>query len=236
MHPARVLPVLTADRLVGGLVLLKAVDVLLRGPQELPAPVWVVVLATWVTAGAGLVAAPARAAWAGVLVAGVGLAADLPLELRRQHLVLPLGVALAALVAADDRERLLLWRTQLTVLYGVAALAKLNASFLSGDVLAVTLATGPLGVVPPAALLVLVGAALVVAEAGLATALWRPDLHRAGLAVAVLLHLVALPVAGADPLVALRLVVFGGTAVVLWAACAGAVRPSAARQPAGRRP
>lgn len=232
---------LTVQRLLGLLVVLKAVDVLGRGPQDLPAPAWAAVLALWTAAGLLLAAGrTARPVWAAVLVAGAGIAVDLPLELRRQHLVLLMGVALAATVAQDDRERLLLWRLQLTVLYAVAALAKLNESFLGGDVLAVALAAGPLGLTPPAGLLVPVGVALVAVEAALAVWLWRPRRVRLGVGVAAALHLSALAVAAQTPLVGLRLVVFGGTAVVLYAACAqpaprpAGVRPSGTPARAGR--
>lgn len=224
---------LTADRLLGSLVVLKAVDVLARGPQALPGPVWAVVMVVWVGAGLVLVGGRpglSRSAWTAVVVTGVALAVDLPLELRRQHLVLLVGVGLAAVVARDDRERALLWRVQLLALYGVAALAKLNESFLGGDVLALTVAGGPLGALgaPPTAALVVAGVVLVVVEGALACALWVRRLGRQVTVLAATLHVGALPVAGASALVSLRLVVFGGTAVVLCAACAGLL-PSSRR-------
>ncbi len=223
---------LTASRLLGAVVLLKAVDVVLRGPQGLPTAGWSAVLALWVAGGLALLLgtptlARARTAWGAVLVGGAGLAVDLPLELRRQHLFLLLGVALVGVVARDDVEHLLLWRVQLTVLYGVAALAKANETFLGGDVLALTVATGPLAPLahPGTGLLIAAGVGLVAAEAGLAVALWLPRLRVAAVGVAAALHGGALVVASADPLVGLRLVVFGGAAVVLCAACAGLLRP-----------
>jgi len=203
----------TADRLLGGLVVLKAVDVVLRGPQALPGPLWVVVLAAWVAAGLALVSARpelTRGAWAAVFVTGVALAVDLPLELRRQHLVLLIGVALAAL-------------------------AKLNESFLGGDVLALTVASGPLGGLgsPPTALLVVAGVGLLAVEAALAVMLWVRRCRQAMTVLAAALHTGALLVAGASPLIALRLVVFGGSAVVLCAACAGLLPPSSRRAGSG---
>lgn len=200
----------------------------LRGPQALPPPVWAGVLLLWLGGGAALLSGhrPAglvRSAWGVVLVAGTALAVDYPLDLRRQHLFLLLGTALAALVARDGPERLLLWRSQLTALYGVAALAKLNESFLGGDVLALTVATGPLGpLLPslPALVLGLAGVLLVATEATLAAAPWVPRLRRPAVGLAVALHAGALVVASATPSVGLRLVVFGGTAVALCAASA----------------
>lgn len=222
---------LTAERIVGGLVLLKAVDVVLRGPAVLAGPLWLAALTLLGIGAGGLLAGPAgqrtiRASWGAVLVGGVGVAIDYPLELRRQHLVLLMAVALGALVARDDGERLLLWRVQLTALYGVAALAKLNESFLGGDVLARAVLVGPVWpspLPPPALLLVLAGVGLIATEGALAVTPWIPRLRRPGTVVAALLHTAALLLVSADPLVALRLVVFGGIAVLLHGVSAAVV-------------
>ena len=219
---------LSAARVVGALVLVKAVDVALRGPSALPLAAWAAVLALWVAAGLALLARrDRRLAWAALVVAGAGFAVDLPLELRRQHLVLLMGVALAAAVARDRDERLLLWRLQLSTLYGFAVLAKLNESFLGGDVVAVATLLGPLGpsAVPPPAVLVAVSVALLAVEVLLAVAPWVPRLRRPGTVVAAALHTVGLVVASASALVGLRLLVFGGAAVALHAASAGLVAP-----------
>jgi hypothetical protein len=221
--------VLNADRLGGALVLIKAVDVAVRGPVELPAPLWAAALAVWVAGGLGLLSGrAARPFWAAVLVAGAGFAVDYPLELRRHHLVLLLAVALGAAVARDRAERLLLWRVELSTLYGVAALAKVNESFLGGDVLARGVVAAPVWSAllppPPLALLLLAGVGLIAAEAALAVTPWVPRLRRPGAAVAAVLHGAALPLAATSPLVGLRLLVFGGTAVLLHAASAELVR------------
>jgi hypothetical protein len=222
--------VLSADRVLGALVVLKAVDVVVRGPAALPGPAWATVLLLWAAGGVALVRGPVqptamRVAWAAVLLGGAGLAADYPLELRRQHLVLLLALALVGVVARGDRERLLLWRVQLSALYGVSALAKLNESFLAGDVLAGAVVAAPLWSAllpaPPLLVLVLMGVALIVTEAVLAVTPWVPRLRRPGTALATAFHAAALLLVSTDPLVALRLVVFGGTAVLLHAASAG---------------
>ena len=228
---------LTAERLVGALVLLKALDVLARGPQALDPAAWALVLGAWVAGGAGLLAGGALAShgacWAAVLLGGGGLAADYPLELRRHHLVLLLGVALAALVSRVAEERLLLWRVQLSALYGVAALSKVNESFLAGDVLASAVVDAPVWSSllpdPPLTALVAAGALLIAVEALLAVTPWLARLRVAGAVVAALLHGPAVVLLAQEPLVALRLVVFGGTAVLLHAASAGLVPPALAR-------
>lgn len=230
---------LSADRVGGALVLLKAVDVLVRGPVELPIPVWAAALAVWVASGLGLLSGRRpRACWAAVVVAGAAFAVDYPLELRRHHLVLLLAVALGAAVARDHTERLLLWRVELSALYGVAALAKVNESFLGGDVLTRGVVAAPVWSAllppPPLALLLLAGLALIATEAALAVTPWVGRLRRPGTAVAAVLHGVALLLATTSPLVGLRLLVFGGTAVLLHAASAGLLESGPARASTAR--
>lgn len=233
---------LSADRVAGALVLVKSVDVVVRGPAHLPGAGWAVVLATFVAGGLGLLVGPRstrmnRACWTAVLAGGVGLAVDLPLELRLQHLVLVLGVALAALVSRTEGERLLLWRVQLSALYGVAALAKLNETFLSGDVLSAAVVEAPLWSsllpVPPLALLLLAGVGLIATEVTLAVTPWVARLRLSGTVLAVAFHGATLLLVTDTPLVGVRLVVFGGTAVLLHAASAGLLRSGA---PTARTP
>lgn len=216
-----------AGRVLGGLALLRAVDVVGRGPGVLPEPAWAVAVGAFVVA-AGLLTrdrAPARASWTVLLVAGVALLLDAPVEGRRQHLVLLMLVALAAAASGDHRERLLMWRVQLSALYGVAALAKLNESFLGGDVLAGAVLAAPfwsaLLPTPPLAALVLASVGLIAVEVALAVAPWLPRLRRAGLLLAVAFHGATLLLVTDSAPVGLRLVVFGGTALVLHAAGAG---------------
>ncbi|MFN2522124.1 MAG: hypothetical protein ABR614_02250 [Mycobacteriales bacterium] len=225
------------------LVLLKAVDVAVRGPLALPAGGWVAALAVFVAGGSALlvgplVRVPARTCWAAVLAGAVGIAVDLPLELRLQHLVLVMGVALAACVSRYEQERLLLWRVQLSALYGTAALAKLNESFLSGDVLAGAVLRAPfwsqLLPAPPLSVLLLAGAALVLTEVALAVTPWVPRLRRAGAGVALAFHSATLLLVSDSPVVGLRLVVFGGTAVLLHATSAGLLPSWSARSRSGR--
>lgn len=226
---------LTAARAVGVLVLVKVVDVAARGPAELPAVGWAVALAVFAAGGLGLVLVGAcRACWVAVAAGAVGIALDLPLELRLQHLVLVLGVAVAAAVSLGPVEQLVLWRLQLSALYGVAALSKLNETFLSGNVLSQAVFAAPSwsSVLPrpPLAVVVLAGVALVATECLLAVAPWVTRLRGPGALLAVAFHTATLLLVTDAPVVGLRLVVFGGTAVVLHAASAGWL-PVATRSP-----
>lgn len=201
---------LTAGRVLGALVLLKVVDLGLSGTPLL-------VLTAWLL-GSLLLLRDREAGWPVVLAAGVVIGATNPTELRRQHLVLLLGVALVATVTRDDGERLLLWRSQLSALYGIAVLARLNEAFLSGTVLAEALRV-PL----PLPVLLALGVGLVAVEALLAVTPWVARLRRAGVAVAAALHVAALLLVVGGGLVTLRLLVFGGGAVLLHAVSAGLV-------------
>ena len=199
-------------------MLLKAVDLVLTDVTPLA-------VVPWTVAGALLLLGRDRAVvWAVLLGSAVGVCVDARVELTWQHTVLLAFVALAALVARDATERLLLWRVQVSVLYGVAALAKVNESFLGGGVLAVSLRDGPLGAFPGPSLLVAMSVAVVASEAALAVSPWVARLRRPALLLGVLLHGGALVLLPPAPLVGLRLVFFGGLGVVLLAGSAGVVR------------
>ena len=215
---------LSADRLVGGLVLLKMLDVAVRGPADGPV-LWTVATGLLATGGLLLALDRTRAGWPVVLAGCIAVVVEQPLELRLQHTVLLAWAALGAVVARDAAERLLLWRVLVSALYGGAALAKLNESSLGGDALALSLTGAPFGTgllpLPPPALLVAMALGLVAVEVLLAMTPWVTRIARTGLVVAAVLHVLAVPLAGVEPLVAARLVVFGGTSYVLLAACTG---------------
>lgn len=84
---------------------------------------------------------------------------------------------------------------------------------------------------PPPLLLVLAGIGLIVTEATLAVTPWVPRLRRPGTVLAAGLHGAAVVIVSPAPLVALRLVVFGGTAVLLHAVSAGLVPAGGQRRP-----
>ena len=215
---------LSADRLVGGLVLLKTLDLAVRGPADGPV-LWTVATGLLALGGLLLVLDRTRAGWPVVLAGCIAVVVEQPLELRLQHTVLLAWASLGAVVARDAAERLLLWRVLVSTLYGGAALAKLNESYLGGDALALALTGAPFGTgllpLPPPALLVPMALGLVAIEVLLATTAWVPRIARAGLAIAAVFHVLAVPLVGVEPLVAARLVVFGGTSYVLLAACTG---------------
>jgi hypothetical protein len=222
--------VLTLPRVVGALAVLKAADVALRGPLTTTSALAAAVLAA---GGAALVAGRGRAAWAVVLAGAVLSVVDLPFDLVRQHVVLLGLVALVLIVARDDGERLLLLRVQVSALYGVAALAKLNEPYLAGTVIGAAVADAPSGTgavgVLPLPVLVVGSLGLIAAEVLLAVTPWLPRLHTAGLLTAVGFHISAVPLAGHEPLVALRLLVFGGLSLALVAAVTGRLPLAAGR-------
>lgn len=222
---------LRIERLLGVVVLLKAVDVAERGSGGLSPYAWVCASAVFVAGGVLLVARPDRRAWALVLLGGVAVAIDAPVELRRQHLVLLIGVALAAVLTGGP-DRLFLWRTQLATLYGFAVLAKLNTAFLGGDALA---GAGWLPV-PPTWVLLLGVATAIGIEVALCVAPLVVTLRRPGLGLAVLFHGATLVLVSTSALVGLRLVVFGGTAVLLHAASALGREPQVIQDGAGPVP
>ena len=241
---SRTPPWLDADRVAGALVLLKALDVAVRGPGRLPTTLWALVLAALVGGAASLLAADrapgplgrsARLRWLVVGVAAAGVVVDLPRELRLQHTVVLLWLAAGAVVARTARERLLLWRVQITALYGASAAAKVNEAYLGGDVMARSVVQEPvwsaLLPLPPPTVLVLMGVGLIATEAALAVTPWVPRLRRPGLALAVALHVVALVLVADAPIVKLRLAFFGGLGVLLHATSAGVLRlPTCSRR------
>jgi len=77
----------------------------------------------------------------------------------------------------------------------------------------------------------LAGLALLATEAALAVTPWVPRLRRPGTVAAACFHAAAVPLVATTPLVGLRLVIFGGTAVLLHAVSAGMLRVGSA--PAG---
>lgn len=208
-----------ADRVLGALVVLKAIDTLLRGPGQLGAAGWTVALLLFTGGGVALLVLPSRPAWAAVVAGGLLTAADAPIDLQRQHLVLLLLAGLGAVVARTPDERGLLWRVLVTVLYATAALAKTSETFLGGDVLAVALRDGPLPVELPVRVLVALGVVTIGVEAVLAAAPWSVRAGRVALPLAAALHGSALLLLPSDPLVALRLLFFGGVSGVLVAVC-----------------
>lgn len=86
---------------------------------------------------------------------------------------------------------------------------------------------------PPTPVVIAAGVLLVVVELALAVTPWVPRLRVAGTVLAAGFHLAAVPLVGVEPVVALRLVVFGGLAVLLHAASAGLVEGQSDAGPCG---
>jgi len=111
-----------------------------------------------------------------------------------------------------------LLKAQLSIVYGFAALAKLNPVYLSGAVLAVNLRHGGPLALPEALLaaplLAALAAGSVALEAFLALALWSPRWRRAALLLGPAFH--AAMVLAIDPALALQIGVFAIEALSLY--------------------
>lgn len=199
-------------------------------PQEL---VPVLVLA-WMAVSLGLCLGRWTRTSGALLAAGVALLLGLDRQLYGNHLYL-LGLLCGLLAVADagavwsldarrtesPRRRLVpawpvtLLQVQLSVVYGFAALAKLNAHYLSGGLLAGFLQGGLVSFpdvwrVP--AVMAPLAVASVTVEAGLALALWSPRWRRPAAVGGVVFHLAILLTM--QP--ALQLAVFGLEMVALY--------------------
>lgn len=177
-------------------------------PSQL-GPVLVTVLfgaAVLVAVGRALPHAPAVASAAAVVI----LLSDQQLysnHLWLQALLLGLLAAATRPGAQPDPWALLLIRTQISVVYAFAAVSKRTARFLSGDVVLTQLQPWVAALVADvgAGWMTAVALAAVLAEAGLAIALWLPRWRALAASAGVALH-VSFVVVLVPPL---ELVVFG---------------------------
>ena len=148
----------------------------------------------------------ARAAAAGIVVVGALLLLDRVIS-NHLYLIMLVGI----LLSVSDSERhfafrprgagpvrawtLFLLGAQLSIVYGFAALAKLNASWLSGHALSAFLAQAILPVPDVGVLFPIVAVMVVLVEIGLAAAPWSARLRKPAFAVAVIVHMGMLSVA-----------------------------------------
>jgi vitamin K-dependent gamma-carboxylase len=197
------------------------------------APAVVVLLCVWVLAAAGLLAGWRTRACGGVLTGCLAVPLLLDEQLYSNHLYL-LAVLVGLLTVADSgarwsvdarrhgwRQQVAAWpvvalRAMLPIVYGFAALAKVNLVYLSGGVLAASLRTEGLLAVPPGLRMISVMApialASVVLEAFLAAAFLRPRWRRAGVALGLTFHLSVIAVLAAP----LELIIFAMAMVALY--------------------
>lgn len=174
------------------------------------APVVTGLLAVWLLAALGLLLGWGTRVSGAVLAACLAVPLLLDEQLYSNHLYL-LAVLTLLLTVADSaacwsldahrrgtRERVpagpvLLLQAMLPIVYGFAALAKVNVVWLSGGVMAASLRTDGLLAVPAPLRTVYVMAAVAVAsvllEGFLAVAFLRPRWRRAGAVLGVAFHL-----------------------------------------------
>lgn len=197
-------PVAVVPRLLGiaGLVWL----VTMRwGLQEWPSQaVWALYVSAWLAASVALTSGRAvrPAAGAIAVLAVVGWLGPVSNLVDGLALFGWFGLILA--VTGRDDERALLLRVQVSVVYGFAAIAKLNPTFLDGDQLRgifrsrgrweapVELLEGGTGTA------VALGALAI--EVFLAVALWFPRTRRVAVVVGVVAHVAFIVVASHGPL------------------------------------
>jgi hypothetical protein len=200
---------LTFLRLFGLLVLLKAVDLIVRLE---PAGILGFALgAVWAAAGAALSIGVARRTACATLVVLVAAITAVP-ELHNQHLWL-IGWIAAGLAVLDAAPLRWFLRAQVTIVYGFAALAKLTPWWLDGSVLAAT--AGQRWAVPMP-VWALIAWLTVATEGWLAVGLWFERTRRASVLLGACLHvgIVLAMSTGATSLV--RMLVFNGLMVVLY--------------------
>jgi predicted DCC family thiol-disulfide oxidoreductase YuxK len=205
--------------LAGFLVWLEEAPVMLRltepgilrvpypGLPQVPAVLFQLAIASWLMALIGLAIGFQPRLAAGTLAAVLGFTLLADQQLYSNHLYLLLLVVIlirlsdagAALSVGHAQRRdmvpgwpLGLVRAQVSIIYGFAALAKLNPAYLSGTVLGAYLRdTGPIPVPHDwRGFQLLFGLSIlsVLAEAFLAVALWLPYWRRTALVVGLALH------------------------------------------------
>lgn len=180
----------------GGLVLLKTVDFAARGSGEW----WPLFLAAWAGAGVAVCLGRRWALPAVSVLAVVAFAAGL----ENQHMWLLIWLPVTFLF--PTRDRMWLWRWQVTILYGFAAVAKLTPDYLSGAVLGQRIAA-------PTVILVALSLGGLATEAFLTYGLWRGE--RAKL-IGVAFHTIVVVVMATGPVHAIRLAVFAGLVLLMY--------------------
>lgn len=216
----------------GTAVLAKLVDIVpmlqtLADPTSLRAPVLGLIpypgpIAVWLTTALAASAAVllilnvADRAAAGALALGVAALILLDAQLYANHLYL-LGLVLLVWALAPSDARGPSYRWLVTTVYGFAAVAKLNITYLSGLVLAGNVGTGWLPVPEPFQvwwLMTALATLSVLIEAFLAVGLWLPRWRRDALVAGVILHCSILVFMGPW----LELLIFGAIMISLYTA------------------
>lgn len=184
------------------------------GWAPVPSTALFVALGVWVAAAVAFLVGW-RTRWAGAALTGAMtavLAADQQLYSNHLYLLILLALLLtladsAAAISLDarrqgERLRVAAWpvtllKIQLSVVYGFAALLKVNAYYLSGVVLRVFWVREGMFALPDALrrpeVLVPLALASVLAEAFIAVAIWFPRTRHAAFLVGLALHVAIVP-------------------------------------------
>lgn len=184
----------TFARLLGGLALVYAV-ILQRGALPWTSDaVWGVFTGLWLISALALIAGRAQRVFSTLLAILCVLFLLGPGSHLTEATALLWWHSISVAVTVDrPRERALLVRTTVTVVYAAAALAKLNPSFLAGEQIAALAAdrsqlSWAAGTATSNWTIVL-AVATIAAEASLALALWIPRVRRFAAFAGIVMHL-----------------------------------------------
>lgn len=207
--------------LFGVLCLIKSLDFLARMPLQIPVGPALAFVALWIVAAFGVTANSRRrislAAVAGL--AGFSFVVT-SWRMYNHHVVLMITVALILLLF-DRAEQPTLLKVQLSIVYGFAAVTKLNAAYISGAVLDSKLASSDawqhlhLNALPATVLPTLAVASILV-EAWLAVALWFKATRVQAAVIGVVFHIAMVALIAYGIVSVIRLVVFSGLMLALY--------------------
>lgn len=205
----------------GVLCLIKSLDFLARMPLHIPVGQALTFVVLWIVAAFG-VTADSRRRISLAAVAGLAVFSFVVTSWRmyNHHVVLMITVALILLLF-DRAEQPTLLKVQLSIVYGFAAVTKLNAAYISGAVLDSKLASSDawqhlhLSALPAAVLPTLAVVSIVV-EAGLAVALWFKAMRGPAAVIGVVFHITMVALMAYGIVSVVRLAVFSGLMLALY--------------------
>lgn len=226
---------LTAVRAVGLCMLAVPIELGVRLPGA-GAPSWLAVAVVLLSSVSALALAlrPRRPVLAAAIPLIVAIA--FAYGVGRNHLYL-MAIVVTILGLFSPVWHAPMIRLQTSIVYGYAALAKLNGTYLSGARLDADLAENPVRIALglPLSLTPALAVASVAAEGVLAIGLWFPRTRPATRLVGLALHAGIVALAWSAPLVYVELVAFNALLIAMWSSFRGFEPSDGLLQPSGRR-